>query len=550
MKKIFYSLFLLSAVSFKANAQWKKLDIPHDNLSFISTLEVPNENTVWGSISNLVTSAVPTNRYVKTGNAGASWQKKTLTAPSGYVIANLAPIDADTCYASMYDGNDGNGGGIFKTTDGGTSWTQLAVGQLFDDFISFPDFVYFWGAKDGVALGDANTDAAGVDLYMEIYTTHDYGQTWNRVPIGNMPATTQTDRPVGIVNNYAVFGNKIWAQVFDGNPDAGAPEYVWRSDDMGETWQAFPVDATIGRFTDMSFVDDLNGFAVGIQGDGLGTPFLQRTADGGATWSVVNYTGPMMGANICNVPGTGLLMTVNGIYIGPQGTSYSADLGNTWTIIDTGSTQQHTEVKFLDAFVGWSGQYRQLSSTAGGMFQWTGTLLPVNISSFTAKSTGKSVMLNWQTAQETNNAYFAIERSTTGTSFTEIGRVTGKGNSTKPQQYSYEDLSFANGMNYYRLKMVSTDNKATYSAVQKLDLSILKQLKAYPNPASSILKLENLNPSVPNIISIINNAGNIVKTVTVNGGEYTLDVKQLPSGTYFIKVEADKKITTQQFVKE
>lgn len=97
------------------------------------------------------------------------------------------------------------GGGIFKTRDGGKHWKQLAVGQVFDS-ASFPDFIYFWNAKQGVAVGDAN----GPDRpYMEIYTTNDYGKTWKRTPRANVPP----GKAYAVVNRYSVVGATVWTHL-------------------------------------------------------------------------------------------------------------------------------------------------------------------------------------------------------------------------------------------------------------------------------------------------------------------------------------------------
>ena len=113
---------------------------------------------------------------------------------------------------------------------------------------------------------------------------------------------------------------------------------------------------------------------------------------------------------------------------------------------------------------------------SGGMYQWTGSILPVIISSFTVSRVGKSAMLNWQTSSELNFSYFSIERSTNGTNFSEIGKVNAVGNSSITQSYSFQDLAYTNGLNYYRLKLVNKDGSFNYSITQKLD-KIYKQEK-------------------------------------------------------------------------
>src|SRR5206468_6469255 len=60
--------------------------------------------------------------------------------------------------------------------------------------------------------------------------------------------------------------------------------------------------------------------------------------------------------------------------------------------------------------------------------------LPITLTNFTATKNKSSVLLNWQTASEQNNAYFSIERSNNGhNNFKEIGRVNSKGNSSQLQ---------------------------------------------------------------------------------------------------------------------
>jgi len=98
--------------------------------------------------------------------------------------------------------------------------------------------------------------------------------------------------------------------------------------------------------------------------------------------------------------------------------------------------------------------------------------LVVTLSSFTATKKETSVLLNWQTANEQNNAYFIVERSNgSNMSFKEAGRISSLGNSSKPQQYYFEDVNPFGGGNYYRLKQVDADGKITYSKVAFVDFA-------------------------------------------------------------------------------
>ena len=159
-KNLLLPFFILFA--FIANAQWTKVNVPHDDGSFPYDVEMPNESSVWASIALYLggSQTIYTNEYLRTADYGSSWTKTSIQAPSGYVISSLSPIDADTCYAAMFDFNVALGGGVFKTTDAGTTWAQLGAGTLFNSN-SFPDFVYFWNAREGMALGDGNGPGTG-----------------------------------------------------------------------------------------------------------------------------------------------------------------------------------------------------------------------------------------------------------------------------------------------------------------------------------------------------------------------------------------------------
>lgn len=547
MKKI-YSLILLLVFHLCSYAQWQKVNIPHDNFSFISEMKTPTATAIWGLQSISLTSTSPTNRFMRSADGGTTWVKKSISsADPNYALSNISPLDADTCYVAMYDAAVGTGGGIFKTTDGGSTWTQLGAGQIFDAS-SFPNWVYFSDAQHGVAMGDGR----GPGTKFEMYTTSDYGNTWNAVPEENIPAIDLF--PYGLVGRVASYGNRIWFYAYEGD-GAGAlagNQYFFRSDDGGHTWEKFQiVNPVSGPLTNFTFVDELNGVYIGQQDDGLGTPYMLRTNDGGETWENVSYTGPLMNAFVSPVPGTNALVTTSGFLTIPTaGSSYSFDMGNTWTIIDEGATLQHTAVSFYNSDIGWTGQYRTVAQ-AGGAYKWTGTVLPVTLTNFTVAKTAKSALLNWQTSSESGFSYFGIERSTDGVNYTEIGRVAAAGNSSKVQQYSFEDMSYVKGKkNYYRLKLVNKDGKYNYSVVHDADFSTMVVIRLYPNPVKDVLTVDGLSTNVNSVITVVDNTGRVMKQVTTSAGSYTMNISQFAAGNYYLRItEGDKLITTLSFMK-
>lgn len=95
--------------------------------------------------------------------------------------------------------------------------------------------------------------------------------------------------------------------------------------------------------------------------------------------------------------------------------------------------------------------------------------VPVELVSFDAALIGKSVRLSWQTASESNNFGFDIERSPDKKQFQKIGFVTGRGTCNVPAKYQFLDETVAPGnLYYYRLKQIDLDGAFDYSGTIQL----------------------------------------------------------------------------------
>lgn len=116
------------------------------------------------------------------------------------------------------------------------------------------------------------------------------------------------------------------------------------------------------------------------------------------------------------------------------------------------------------------------------------TPLPVELTSFTGKVDGHNLAtLRWTTASERNTAYFALERSTEGISFTEAGRVPAAGASSQVLAYQWDDPQQLTHLTYYRLRQADNDGTVVYSSVVALSPSNTQSsrlLEVYPNPSA------------------------------------------------------------------
>ncbi|MCF8428146.1 MAG: T9SS type A sorting domain-containing protein [Bacteroidia bacterium] len=188
--------------------------------------------------------------------------------------------------------------------------------------------------------------------------------------------------------------------------------------------------------------------------------------------------------------------------------------------------------------------------------------LPVQWLSFTGKKIdATSNQLNWVTASETNNQFFAIERSKDGSSFEEIGTIKGAGTSSKQSSYVFKDLlAEPNQSNlFYRIKQVDFDGKFSYSNVIILESDNLEQLPkvtvSNPFQSTAIVWIEGVNRTSNTQIVVRNINGQIVsdQTLTIEAGKNSFEIKDLAtakSGIYFIEITVNGvKLNQQKIVK-
>lgn len=180
--------------------------------------------------------------------------------------------------------------------------------------------------------------------------------------------------------------------------------------------------------------------------------------------------------------------------------------------------------------------------------------LPVRLVRFEAKKIDeKSVKLTWQTATETNNLRFEIERSGNGNEFERIGTIDGAGNSNAIKNYQFIDYQALEGINYYRLKQIDTDGTFHYSSLRSVRMNNQVTIIAFPNPFENQFNLqferlisENLTIEIRDVL------GNIVQTNTLIKGNqiFPIQTRNLPKGIYFVSFVYENQMQYLKIVKE
>ena len=334
MKKTILALASLLLTTVAAQAQWVQQPFTFANPALSAYyIDAVDANVVWTAgfdvVSNL--NSVPGvlgKQVAFTSNGGTTWTVSTISNLSAAEeITGIAGINATTALVCTSNGTAG--GRILKTVNGGTTWTvQTAAGQ-FTSADSFPNYISFFNATEGICAGDP-LPASG---RFEVYKTADAGATWTAVPTASLPAALTNE--FSVVNHFANVGNGFWFSTTSGR--------VFGTVDKGVTWTVGTtgLGATIPW---VSFRDASNGLALTEAGS------LARTINGGTTWTSVTPSGTLHAFNIDNVPGTNQFVSVGAG--NDPGSSYSRDNGATWVAIET--TRSHGSLDFVSSTIGWS----------------------------------------------------------------------------------------------------------------------------------------------------------------------------------------------------
>ncbi len=186
--------------------------------------------------------------------------------------------------------------------------------------------------------------------------------------------------------------------------------------------------------------------------------------------------------------------------------------------------------------------------------------IPVELIGFAATSSGNIVELEWQTATETNNYGFEIERTspllpphkqgdTEGSGDWEmIGFIPGHGTTTEPYKYSFKDEVISQGSFQYRLKQIDYNGSFTYSDEVNIDMTLpleFKLFQNFPNPFNPGTVI-SWQLALPNFVTlkIYDVLGSKVATLIntdLQAGNYKIefDGAEFTSGIYFYQLNAD-----------
>lgn len=163
--------------------------------------------------------------------------------------------------------------------------------------------------------------------------------------------------------------------------------------------------------------------------------------------------------------------------------------------------------------------------------------LPVEFKSFTTTRNHSNVLLKWETASETNNKGFNVQRKINGEwkNISFVFSAAQGGNSYNDLSYSYNDVNITKGLSQYRIQQVDIDNRTSYSDIRSVrgEESSAKLL-VYPNPSNDgKINVVFEDQSAKSVI-VRDMSGRMVKQF--KNVENNLAIENLESGMYSIQV--------------
>jgi hypothetical protein len=201
-----------------------------------------------------------------------------------------------------------------------------------------------------------------------------------------------------------------------------------------------------------------------------------------------------------------------------------------------------------------------LPGTAVYTFGLPDAPIPVELADFTARLAAEAAEIEWQTASETNNAGFHVERAVGDAGrFEPVGFVEGKGTTVQAQRYRFvdADLPFAAETLTYRLRQVDLDGTASLSDAVTVEVAAPDALVlhgVFPHPVRRQATLRYELPAAEAVrIDVYDLLGRRVHTLVdaplpAGRQEVSFDATGLASGVYFMRLTTPSATQTQRVV--
>src|SRR5918993_1385485 len=163
-----------------------------------------------------------------------------------------------------------------------------------------------------------------------------------------------------------------------------------------------------------------------------------------------------------------------------------------------------------------------------------GAVLPIGLKSFDANRSANTVVLNWETEYEANGQSIQIQKKS-GNKFVTVGSVPAT-NNINGHTYTFTDKNTSFVVTEYRLRLLTKDAEEAFSEVRAVKaFGAAPEFTLYPNPAVSNATISITDINGPTDVQIIDNAGRVVKTLTINNAT-PIPLNNLQVGIYRVRM--------------
>jgi photosystem II stability/assembly factor-like uncharacterized protein len=233
----------------------------------------------------------------------------TLPAGRALTLSAIQRVSPRVGYIAAYDGT---GLPLAKTSDGGTTWQRLAVPADHLTSLRFIDEQVGWAGgfvnRDVAQIACQQAAPAGAQPCKGVVLrTEDGGRTWKTVIA--IPTNAIIGEPIRQIE--AVDAQRAWVLTLDEAPCQLPCSYLQRTTDGGKTWTTL-LHGEIGA---IRFASATRGWAALNNTPSRGTVEVRETSDGGTTWitRMHTITGDVFGMDAATVD-TAWLLTRDGAY--------------------------------------------------------------------------------------------------------------------------------------------------------------------------------------------------------------------------------------------
>lgn len=166
--------------------------------------------------------------------------------------------------------------------------------------------------------------------------------------------------------------------------------------------------------------------------------------------------------------------------------------------------------------------------------------LPVQMGSFTATVIQQKVKLQWTVFSPEEIIAFEIEKLNSNNQWESIAVVSPLGNT---ENYFTWDNKPLQGKNLYRLKIVESNNKISFSVIKQVDFDFYtKEFNIYPNPASRQMTVTGSFNS-PALLQVFDYSGKFVIEKIIFNNYSVINLSALSPGIYLVRInEKIKKL--------